>query len=54
LSYGKVLRVALAPTAGGATPFLTGLRNPLPIATTADGAVLVGDWGTGRIYRVAG
>jgi glucose/arabinose dehydrogenase len=53
-SYGKVLRVALAPTAGGATPFLTGLRNPLPIVTTADGAVLVGDWGTGRIYRVAG
>ncbi len=53
-SYGKVLRVALAPTAGAPTPFLTGLRNPLPIVTTADGAVFVGDWGTGRIYRVAG
>jgi glucose/arabinose dehydrogenase len=52
-SYGKVLRVALTSTEGAATPFLTGLRNPLPIVTTPGGAVLVGDWGTGRIYRVA-
>jgi glucose/arabinose dehydrogenase len=56
-SYGKVLRVALTRTATGyrgtRSTFLTGLRNPLAVATAADGAVLVGDWGTGRIYRVA-
>jgi glucose/arabinose dehydrogenase len=52
-SYGKVRRVGLNSTGGAAEPFLTGLRNPLPIVTTPAGAVLVGDWGTGRIYRVA-
>jgi glucose/arabinose dehydrogenase len=56
-SYGKVLRVALTKTGdtytGAARPFLTGLRNPLPIVTTPAGAVLVGDWSTGRAYRVA-
>jgi glucose/arabinose dehydrogenase len=52
-SYGKVLRIALSSAVGATTPFLTGLRNPLPIVTTRAGAVLVGDWGTGRIYRVA-
>jgi glucose/arabinose dehydrogenase len=54
---GKVLRVAL--TAQGGTyrgivePFLTGLTNPVPVAIAPDGALLVGDWGTGTIYRVA-
>jgi glucose/arabinose dehydrogenase len=52
-AYGKVLRVALVPTGGAAQPFLTGLRNPLPIVATRGGAVLVGDWGTGRIYRLS-
>jgi glucose/arabinose dehydrogenase len=54
---GKVRRVALAKKGSGYTgvvePFLTGLKNPLPLLTTADGALLVGDWGTGRIYRIA-
>jgi hypothetical protein len=35
-----------------AEPLLTGVRNPLAIATARDGALFVGDWGTGRIYRV--
>jgi glucose/arabinose dehydrogenase len=54
---GKVQRVALERTATGyhgtAQPFLTGIADPLPVATTADGAVLVGDWSTGTIYRIA-
>jgi glucose/arabinose dehydrogenase len=54
---GRVLRVALARSGtasrGAATPFLTGVRNPLALATTRDGALLVGDWGIGRVYRIA-
>ena len=54
---GRVLRVTLAKSGstytGGATPLLTGIRNPLALAATRDGALLVGDWGTGRIYRIA-
>jgi len=55
---GKVQRVPLERTATGyrgtAEPFLTGIADPLPVATTADGAVLVGDWSTGTVYRIAG
>jgi hypothetical protein len=29
------------------------VRNPLALAIARDGAVLVGDWATGRIYRIA-
>ena len=47
---GKVQRVNLAT--GAVTHFLTGLENPVPVTLGPDGAVLVGDWGTGRIYRV--
>jgi glucose/arabinose dehydrogenase len=53
----RVLQVPLTRSGstyrGTATPFLTGIRNPLALATTRDGALLVGDWGTGRIYRIA-
>ena len=53
----RVLQVPLTRSGstyrGTATPFLTGVRNPLALATTRDGAILVGDWGTGRIYRIA-
>ena len=45
---GKLLRVTLS---GQVTPYLTGLRNPLPVAVRG-GAVYVGDWGSGRIYRL--
>jgi glucose/arabinose dehydrogenase len=54
---GKVQRVTL--TRNGAThrgtvrPFLTGIDNPLPVIATAGGAVLVGDWKSGKIYRIA-
>jgi len=54
---GKVLRVALTGESSGYTgvvgPFLTGLTKPVPVATAPDGAVLVGDWGTGTVYRIA-
>lgn len=55
---GKVMRVALegdGSTASAATvePFLTGLEQPVPLATAPDGALYVGDWGSGTIYRVA-
>ena len=38
---------------GTVEPFLTGLTNPVPVAVAPDGALLVGDWGTGTVYRVA-
>ena len=54
---GKVQRVALTRKGSGYTgvakPYLTGLKNPLPLLTTAGGDLLVGDWQTGRIYRIA-
>jgi len=54
---GVVLRVALKRAGSGytgaVTPFLTGLKNPLPVATTRGGALLVGDWATGKIYRIS-
>ena len=53
---GKVLRVPLAAQgerAGAAVPFLTGLVHPLPVAVAPGGVVLVGDWTTGVVYRIA-
>ena len=53
---GKVLRVALIHTGaawgGTVEPFLTGLTQPVPVITAPNGAVIVGDWGTGTIYRI--
>src|SRR5204862_443771 len=48
---GVVIRVDLKTHA--VTTFVTGIGNPLPVATAPDGSVLVGDWTTGRIYRIA-
>jgi glucose/arabinose dehydrogenase len=56
-NLGKVLRVPLTQVGttftGTATPFLTGIANPLPVITTPGGAVLVGDWSSGKIYRIS-
>lgn len=54
---GTVQRVSL-PTDGASddaivSTFLSGLANPVPVAVAPDGAVYVGDWGTGLIYRIA-
>jgi glucose/arabinose dehydrogenase len=54
---GKLLRVTLTKHGSGYTgtvaPFLTGFKSPLPVLATPDRALLVGDWATGRIYRIA-
>jgi glucose/arabinose dehydrogenase len=54
---GVVLRVALTAQGdtyrGTTVPFLTGMTNPVPLATAPDGTLFVGDWGTGTVYRVA-
>ncbi|MCW3019635.1 MAG: sorbosone dehydrogenase [Solirubrobacterales bacterium] len=54
---GKVQRVALRRTGSGyegsVTPLLTGIENPLAITIAPDRSLLVGDWATGTIYRVA-
>ena len=55
---GVVVRVALVPDGAGrysATvgPFLSGLQNPVPVHLAADGALLVGDWERGTVYRIA-
>jgi glucose/arabinose dehydrogenase len=56
-SSAKVQRVALAKVGstyqGTVTPFLTGVRNPLALAFAPDRSLLVGDWATGTIYRIA-
>ena len=56
-SQGKVQRVALSADRSSSTvtvtPFLSGFTNPLPIVQLADGSLLVGDWSSGTIYRIA-
>jgi glucose/arabinose dehydrogenase len=49
---GVVKRVPLSSTnAGTASTFLTGFKHPLPVLA-AGSAVLIGDWGTGIVYRL--
>jgi glucose/arabinose dehydrogenase len=55
---GSVQQVPLQPSGSGyaratATPLLTGFTNPLALALSPDGALLVGDWGSGKVYRIA-
>ena len=56
-TLGKVQRVARKKGGGryfGAVfPVLTGVRNPVPVQLTSDGALLVGDWATGAVYRIS-
>jgi glucose/arabinose dehydrogenase len=53
----KVQRVALTKVGsefrGTVEPFLTGLSHPLALTFAPDRSLLVGDWATGAIYRVA-
>jgi glucose/arabinose dehydrogenase len=53
---GRVVRVALtlheSTVQDVPTTFLTGFRKPLPILLRPDGSVLVGDWGSGKVYRI--
>ena len=54
---GMVLRIALSgsgsTTTGTATPFLGGLANPVAVIADGAGGVLVGDWATGTVFRIA-
>jgi glucose/arabinose dehydrogenase len=54
---GSVLQVPLADGSAtrGATPkpFVTGIQKPEPVLLAPDGALLVGDWQTGTLYRIA-
>ncbi len=54
---GKVQRVALAGSGsvstGPVTPFLSGLKNPVPVVLDPGGAVLVGDWRSETVYRIS-
>ena len=54
---GKVLRVALSTDGtaytGTVHPFLTGVKNPVPLLLTSRGAILVGDWTTGTVFSIA-
>jgi glucose/arabinose dehydrogenase len=55
---GSVMRVPLRSAGSGyastrVAPLLTGFENPLPLAVTPDGALLVGDWTRGVVYRIA-
>jgi glucose/arabinose dehydrogenase len=56
-NVAKVQRVALTKVGSGyqgtVTPFLVGIHNPLALALAPDQSLLVGDWATGKIYRVA-
>jgi glucose/arabinose dehydrogenase len=55
---GLVQQVPLSPSAESgqqatARPFISGVKNPVALARTPDGAVLVGDWTTGVVYRIS-
>ena len=55
---GSVLRVPLRRDGQGyasarAAALITGFENPLPLAVAPDGALLVGDWTRGIVYRIA-
>jgi glucose/arabinose dehydrogenase len=54
--FGKVLGVPLTAhgtRAGKPATVLTGFKSPLPLLLTPGKALFVGDWTTGRIYRIS-
>ncbi len=57
-NVAKVQQIALTKTGSSfqgpvVKPFLRGLHNPLALAFAPDRSLLVGDWATGVIYRIA-
>ena len=56
-STGRVRSVALnasaARAAGHVGTLLAGMHNPLALIVAANGSLLVGDWSSGTIYRIA-
>jgi glucose/arabinose dehydrogenase len=55
---GKVLRISLTRDAStgsyrsDTSTYLTGIKNPVAVATGPDGALYAGDWSTGVVYRI--
>jgi glucose/arabinose dehydrogenase len=53
---GAVKRVTLTATgdgyAGSVADFIGGLQHPVPVLVAPDGSLLIGDWGTGTVYRI--
>lgn len=51
----KIVAVRLTVSASAysrvAEPFISGLVNPVAVALAPDGSLLIGDWGTGTVYR---
>ncbi len=56
-SDGVIKEVALSKHgstySGTVSTFMTGLDKPVPVILGPDGALYVGDWGSGTVYRVA-
>lgn len=54
---GKVQLVRLSATDDGYTgttvSFLSGFENPVPVMLDAHGALFVGDWTSGKLYRIS-
>ncbi len=54
---GKVKLVRLTATGDGYTgttvSFLSGFENPVPVRLDGHGALFVGDWTSGKIYRIS-
>jgi glucose/arabinose dehydrogenase len=54
---GKVRWVRLTATGDGysgtATSFLSGFENPVPVLLDHHGTLLVGDWTSGKVYRIS-
>ena len=54
---GRVQMVSLEQTGNGysseVSPFLAGTANPVAVTLAPDGALLVSDWTSGTVYRIA-
>ena len=54
---GKVKVVHLTASDDGYTgttvSFLSGFENPVPVMLDAQGALFVGDWTSGEVYRIS-
>ena len=50
---GSSYRGSVSSRRGSVSPFLGGIENPLALVLAPGGSLLVGDWATGKIYRVS-
>ena len=55
---GKVLRVTLTRTKSGyratnTETWIKGIKSPVAVTVGVDGAMYLGDWATGTVYRIA-